>query len=65
MHLDADFVRRWRECYVTEELGDSALEYELLSTTHEAIVARGHLTDNELKQIVTWKSPRALGVLVL
>jgi hypothetical protein len=63
MHLDTDFVRHWSGRYVKEELGDSALEYELLSTTHEAITARGYLTSDELKKIVRWKSSRMLSVL--
>lgn len=61
--LDKDFVRHWSKRYVTEELGRSAPEHELLSATHRAVIARGHLTSAELRKIVTWKSQRALGHL--
>jgi hypothetical protein len=63
MHLDKNFVRHWSKRYVTEELGRSALEHELLSATHAAIARRGYLTSHELRQIVVWKSRRALGHL--
>jgi len=63
MRFDTDFVRYWSNRYVNEELGDSALEYELLGTVHNAITARGYLTSDELEKIVRWKSTRTLGVL--
>jgi hypothetical protein len=63
MRFDKDFVYYWSKRYVDEELGDSALEHELLNSTHQAIAAREYLTSSELTKIVTWKSQRTTGIL--
>jgi hypothetical protein len=61
LHLDENFVRDWKNRYLTEEL--SKRELELFERTGPAAARRGCLTSVDLADIGRWKTPRAASYL--
>lgn len=56
--MDADDVREWARLY--EESYDEEL-HEIEQTLHEALQAQGYITQEQLRDVVTWKLDNQAG----
>jgi len=56
--MDADEVRKWAKSY--DESYDDEL-HEIEQALHEALQAQGHITQEQLQDVVTWKLDNQAG----